>query len=168
MKRYGHHATTESRAEIIKKQGFKPGIGRAGEGVYFWYKNKYSEILAECWYYNQLAEGSYKNDSNRTYYLLSGEFESKDEEFLNLEDDELKVALTDLAEEKGIDPAKDFKKLPGIYGLLYDEIEKIRGTKLLIIMVRVAIPKPCTKYPISAMGAPLCYIIRDSRLINLV
>jgi len=46
----GSHGTSDFRARRIEAQGFIPGKGRAGTGVYFWKQGRYSVDLAIGWY----------------------------------------------------------------------------------------------------------------------
>lgn len=169
LKIVGLHATSKSRADKIKEAGFNVSMGRAGIGVYFWRGNSdLTRELARAWHLQQCVKGTYKSDSNSELSIFQANLTLNDEDFLDLEDPEIKDEIQALGIERGIDKVSKDTDIAGFVSMFVEEFEKITRSEVKVFQIRVGTPdtRYLNKYSIVAYGAPICYVVRDKTTLD--
>jgi hypothetical protein len=164
---YGTHGTTLTRTESIIKENFKTGSGRAGTGIYFWRKNEYSEILAEGWYKYSLNTNSYSSDNKKEFVCISVNINVQEDNFLDLEDVEIRDRLTRITFEKKMSNKASKKEITALYDIFIKDFEKELNLKFYVWLIRVSPPSEAYKYPYKILGYPYCYVVNNNSLINI-
>ena len=160
----GVHGTTESRAKAIKKEGFKISTkGRAGKGIYFWTGYK-ARDLGICWHRQCLANKRYEGDQSKRCALIWVILNIEPENFLDLENNQIRERLHELIDKRGIN---DPKKLPSLYDWFIKIMEAHIRYKIKVFQVRLAPPSNCPEYDIKIYGAPDCLVVRDASCIKI-
>ncbi len=164
----GSHGTSKSRAEKITKQGFIPGLGRAGSGIYFWHKSRYFITLAKKWHYQCSNKHHYDNDENKSCVVIIVELQADEDAILDMENPDMKDRIAELAEVKQI-PLKNRHKIAALHDLFIKRMESALKTTFAIILIRVAPPDRVyyPEYPIDIMGAPLCCVARNNDCVTI-
>lgn len=164
----GSHGTSMSRCESIKTTSFRVSAGRGGTGVYFWKESRLYLQLAKAWFEHEKNRGSYKNEHGTQGVVIVAALKVKNIEFLDLEEQEFKDMIVDVSIQMGID-LNNTDKLARLNDVVVKRFEKKSGHTIKMYTVRVAPPKFCTfKYPIRALGAPVCCVARTSDIITIV
>lgn len=164
----GIHGTCRSISKSIENMGFTISRGRGGNGVYFWRDNQYSMMLAKCWYQQRLKEGRYLGESDMTYAGIRVQIDIPEDRFVDLELPEIKDRIGEITISKGIDSSVGSKEIAALIDYFISKVEEKIGNSILMIMLRVAPPKDCNKYPFQVLGAPLSYVVRDSAVITIL
>lgn len=162
------HGTTKSRADNIIKNKFEPRQGRAGTGVYFWRKNAYSVILANGWYSFYLNKNYYNDDIDKRFVYLNVKIDVNEDNFLDLEDPELKDRLSKIAIEQNLDRNTKEDIIIGLFDHFISNLEKELKIEFYVWQIRVNAPYDCKEYPLSFLGNPLCYVAKNVDLITIV
>lgn len=110
----GTHGTSVSRADKIKKEGFKLFPGRRGTGSYFWRNGEYSRLLSIAWWDQCCNGGVYNDDENRKCAVIYADFHITNEEYYDISTFEVKEKIAKIIESKQIDK-KNPKKLAELY-----------------------------------------------------
>lgn len=170
MEKRGTHGTCFSRRTQIRFTGFRPGGGRGGSGIYFWAMGEYAKRLAEEWFRQEETAGSYRRDQDSKGVVLECAITfEKQEEFLDMEDHQLREGFIQLAKKLDLLSKKDVKSLSKCFDAYLGWLERESGTAIKILALRVAPPRGWELwYPIQYAGAPLCYIARDPSKIGIV
>lgn len=166
----GAHGTSVSRANSIQKNGFQKSNGRFGRGVYFWSESPYAEYLAKSWWnFQSTTKDLYKYDSNKGCAVIWGLCQLLENEFLDLDNKEIKKRLAELCIKRNLGYSINTRKLAATIVLFVSMLEKTLGNSFKVIETTVATaPKEFVeKYPISALGAPSCLIVFDEACINI-
>ena len=163
----GSHGTSETNAINIKKEGFRLDIGRVGTAVYFWVKNQYYIELARSWYEFSVAKKRIIEDNPKCAILLC-ELEAEEKEVLDLENSDLRSKVLDLALERNID-FRNYNKIAKLFDLFISKLENTLNVKYKIVLAEVGMPPIdyCNYYPISILGMPLGYAVRDVNCIEI-
>lgn len=164
---FGIHGTCQSIAQKIQSSNFKISTGRGGSGVYFWRKGRFSSRLSFGWYQQLKDRGKFSGEQDDSYAGIEVELIVNAGEYLDLEDPEVKEELASLIELKGIDSKSDKRMIANLYDAFVKMVEKNAGVSMKLLTLRVAPPQNFPEYPISALGAPISYIARDSSIINI-
>lgn len=156
----GSHGTTVSRADNIRKEGFKRIIGRRGTGIYFWRDGHYCRQLSISWWKQKLDERDYSGDSDTRCVVIIGIFKLEDNEYLNIDNYEFQEKIAYLADKKKV--GGDKRKLAALYDFCISRLEQRQGIKFKIVEMRVSPPlkKYCEYYQFYAVGNPYCYLVR--------
>lgn len=166
--KFGTHGTSSDRAKKIARDGFRPSSGRGGSGIYFWAKSRYSHDLAVSWFKQCRDEGRYEQAPKPTCVVISAKLEAPEEKWLDLENPDLKEALLEQADARGLLQSTKTKEISGLYDLFISRLEDKLTKKFKIILLKVATPKSgyCGFYPMAFAGAPVCFIVRESSCIE--
>jgi hypothetical protein len=164
MKILGSHGTPRSNKTIIEEQGFNRGKeGRIGSGVYLWSNGTgYGYELARAWVI-QRYKSKFHNEKKGSVLFCSTSI--NESEIVDIETEELKAAIAEIAEKSGSDDAC------AIHNLFIQEYEKLRGNPVKVIKGRVFPPSEdcflgCGRiYKAKILGSPICYAIRDEKLV---
>ena len=148
--------------------GFNLGVGRGGKGAYFWKKSPYWAELARGVVSDCLKDGVYRSCANKSCCVLFVKIEVNGFEFLNLERDDVREALSKSY-------LNQFKNKTGVskgdissfHDLFYSTLEKNMGTTFRVVQKNVA-PPQASEYPKMALGQPACYIVRDKTCIQQI
>lgn len=168
MQKQGTHGTCISCAESIEHSGFKMSTGRGGIGVYFWRDSKLAADLARGWYEFYFSKGKYREFKNSKCAILYVTLNAAEDEILDLEDPEIKDQLYELMEKLDILPHPKDEEIATAHDLFVRELEKTINKNIKILELRVGLPKDYfTFYELKALGAPICYIARDSAIIAI-
>jgi hypothetical protein len=162
----GTHGTCRSRAEKIRRIGFRTGQGRRGYGVYFW-KGRYARMLAIGWYNRAFDQKRYLGEHNIKCAVIYATIVSDKRTILDLESPTIKDNLEALAFKHNIDAdgTQEYKHLLGRY---IDELEQTLAIEYRVILSTVAAPgKDFCKYPLGSLGSPYCIIVREVSCINI-
>jgi hypothetical protein len=163
----GTHGTTVSRADAIRKSGFERSKGRFGKGVYFWSHSPYAEYLARAWWRFEYERNHYSSDKHQGCAILWAEFKIEENDLIDLDNKEIKTHLAMLCKNKGIGYNAKGEEVAAIIMLFVSQIENQLGHRFKI-METTTTPAPkkfVEKYPISALGAPSCYVVLDTGCI---
>ena len=102
FKKEGSHGTCVSLAQVIQRDGFQLGRGRAGKGAYFWCQDRrYNKILALGWYKLRRSQRKFEGERNSFPAIIFVELACEDSRLLDMEDYQLKSRLDDLADKLG-------------------------------------------------------------------
>ena len=168
----GTHGTCLSRAEEIKKNGFKSsGKGRGGPGVYFWRgHDERAKILAIGWYKHRLCELYYDTEKKQGLSVIYVLLKHENNEFLDLEKPTMKDKVEKLRISAGISNIPNNSEIALLWNRLVISIEKKIGQKFKILALRCTTPPKeyVPNYPLNLLGLPICYIVRDSAIIEIV
>jgi len=164
----GTHGTTVARVVKVKTEGFKPDKGRRGTGIYFWAESSYSRDLAIGWWSYRISINGYQGDNDTRCAIIYGKMEINDNEFLNLEDYDIKQAIATIVYQKN----KELKKyeIAAIYDAFIKKVEEKSKIFFKILMACVDAPAPRfmrQSYPTDALGNPQCLIVRDPKCIDI-
>lgn len=164
----GTHGTSVSRAESIRQNGFIITSGRGGKGAYLWRNSAYSDFLARAWHSQKYYDGDFNRDIDQECAIIHAVINVSENQFLDLEDPDIKDGLTHLAISKKID-LRNKKELSALYDSFVAEVEKQIMTKILTVQLRVATPKSeyVKNYPMAIAGLPLSYIVREPKIIEI-
>ena len=166
----GTHGTTRSRAENIKRKGFRKSQGIYGPGIYFWRKFRYAEYLAEGWYKFYLNERSvFREDKDKRFALILVKINLREEEFFDFEDFTVQKRLAELVFSQKIEGDK--KKIAQLYRLYLEVVEKEEAVKFKTFQVRVPLPRRSRyfpEYPIQAIGNPYCIVCLEPSRIEIL
>lgn len=167
--RGGAHGTSVTRANKIQKLGFKPSSGVLGTGVYFWKNGPYSRYLAWSWWKYKSSEQRYKFDSDRRCCTIEAVFDINEQEFLDLEDKDIKEAFATLCFEKKLTRSSHRRECAAILNSFIQRLEDKLGIVFKVMESSVTTPPPkfCDGYPLSSLGAPRCYIVFDSACVRI-
>jgi hypothetical protein len=162
----GTHGTTETRAFSIKKNGFKISLGRVGNGVYFWCDGPYAEKLAEAWWEFCSDSGDYNSDPEKDCAILITSLNISENEYLDLEQKEIKSQLATLAVTKLRRP-REHADIHAVRTLFIRQLETKLRVTFKVIETSVSPPpkRYCEFYPIELLGAPHCYLALDNSCI---
>jgi len=162
----GSHGTSKSRAEKIDKQGFIPGLGRAGSGIYFWHKSHHYIPLAKGWYNQCYNKHLYDADDNKSCVVIIVQLQAGEDEVLDMENHDMKDRIAALAEVRKID-ATNFRRISALYDLFIKRMEDELESTFAILLIRVAPPDRTyyPEYPLNIVGAPLCCVARNKECI---
>lgn len=165
----GTHGTSASRAKSIETHGFKKGKGRLGKGVYFWSFSPYAEYLAKSWWEFFSSQGRYNADGNKKCAIIWAQFRIKEDEFLDLDDKEIKNSLAELCRKEKIGCSIENRELAATIVCFVSKIEEKLGQKFKILESTISTPPKdfVKEYPLSVLGAPSCYVIFDPACIFL-
>lgn len=166
----GVHGTSVSRAQGIQINGFQKSRGRFGIGVYFWSESPYAEYLAKSWWnFQNTTKNRYSKDKNKGCAVIWGRCQSLENEFLDLDNREIKNRLAELCIEKKLGYTTNSRNLAAIIVLFVSKLEEKLGITFKVIETTVATaPKEFVEnYPIGALGAPSCLIVFDEACINI-
>lgn len=162
---YGIHATSKSRAKLIRSDGFLPGSGRVGTGVYFWRNSHYAMELARAWYV--FRQETFSKDSEPGLSILSCQLDAKEEEVLDLESVEMKDFIAETIARIGGIPAKPAEdEICGLFDLIISDFASHHTYSVVMLIARVSAP-PKSDYPTAVMGAPISYIVLVSDRIKI-
>lgn len=161
----GSHGTSLNRYRKILGSGFSLGSGRAGNGIYFWVESYLYLELAKAWFKYKNATGEYNDERKPECVVLIAEIKTNDTEYLDLEDMNFKNYIYQLGLEQKIDfyNAKDVARL---HNLFITKMEQKLGHLIKMLTIRVAPPRDY-KYPIMAIGAPLCCVARTQDCVTV-
>ncbi len=164
----GTHGTTAARVGNIKAEGFKPDKGRRGTGIYFWAESSYSRDLAIGWWLYRNNIDGYQGDNDKRCAIIYGKMEINDNEFLNLENYDMKQAIATRVYQKN----KKLNKyeIAAIYDAFIKKLEEKTGIFFKILMACVDPPAPRfmeQPYPTDVLGNPMCLIVRNSKCIDI-
>ena len=159
----GTHGTSSHRAAQITREGFNLSTGRGGRGAYFWRRSGYYRELAIAWFKQLESEGAFSGESDQRCAVIYVAMEVADDQVLDLEDPDVKDEIASLSTQKRVNVNRD-KDIAALYDLYVNEVEKELGKAVLVTIIRVAAPKNFTEYPIKMLGAPICFIARDSNV----
>ncbi len=162
----GSHGTSRYRAEQIGKEGFKLSTGRGGKGAYFWRRSAYYRELAIAWFQQLKSERAFSGEPDVKCTVIYVEIEVPEDQVLDLEDPDVKDEIASLSTLRRMNPNND-KNIAALYDLYVTQIEKELKKAILVTIVRVAVPKDLSEYPIKMLGAPLCFVARDSGVIRI-
>jgi hypothetical protein len=162
----GIHGTTVSRTKKIGKTGFLSAKGRAGSGIYFWRVGTYSRDLAVGWWRFQSEKGCYGGDNDTRCAMICVLLLVEDNEYLDLENPELKEQLAELTRQKK--PQSGTASRAALYDLFIRMLEQKLKLKFRVIGVRVTPPpsRHCS-YPEAILGWPFCFMVRDGACITI-
>lgn len=162
----GTHGTSQSRANKIEKNGFQKSPGRIGVGIYFWCAGAYAEDLAIAWYDYCFSEDRYSTDKENGCVVIYASFRIKKEEFLDLEKKDIKDQLAGMAKKRGL-KISDRKNIHSVRARFIDKLEHKMEVRFKVIEASVPLPDKqfCYFYPISLLGSPHNYIVRDENCI---
>lgn len=163
----GSHGTSAYRAEQIRKEGFKLSTGRGGSGAYFWRRSNYYRDLAIAWFKQLQTERTFSGEPDVRCAIVYVQIEVPDDQILDLEDAGVKDEIASLAHLRRINVNND-KQIAALYDLYVSQVEKELKKAILVTIIRVAVPKNFAEYPIKMLGAPLCFIARDSKLPRIL
>lgn len=166
----GTHGTTVSRALSIEANGFKTCEGRLGTGAYFWSGSPYAEYLAKSWWDFDKYRKKYWKDENKKCAIIWAHFIVEEDRFLDLDDKEIKNSLAELCLRKGIGFSVRDRELAATIMRFVSGIEEKLGIKFKIMESTISTaPKEfVTKYPLSVLGSPSCYIVLDTTCIKII
>jgi hypothetical protein len=164
----GIHGTSSSKADQIRKSKFKIRTGRGGKGAYFWRHNKYSGILAYCWFLQAKYNGRYSGDRDKTFAEIKVKIKVPTNSFLDLEDPDIRENLADFAVSKGIDTDNDRKRMAELIEAFVTETERVLSSDIKVLQLRLPIPHDCRDYPSAMMGFPISYIVRNESIITII
>lgn len=161
----GTHGTLDENKEAIEENGFIPGVGRLGKGVYFWKMDRYATELAMAWVHQRYPAG-------RKGIVLSCKINiDEDKALFNIDDRVLKEEIFLTAEAAGLDVYNE-SDICAAHDLFFREYEK--DTRQVILVVEGETFPPASqyfieirKYPAGMLGNPVCYAVRDERAINV-
>ena len=125
--------------------------------------------LAAGWYRWRASTSEYAADRDQRGAIVVAQAEIAQTELLDLEAQEWKDALSELAEAQGVDIG-NYRAVAYLHDLLYTETEAQLGTPLKVVAVRVAPPPSefCPQYSVKLIGAPLSYIVREPSCLRTV
>jgi len=159
----GTHGTSASKANLITKNGFEMGTGRAGKGIYFWLEGAYSKELAVGWHAKRLDEGGYLGDENTRCAVIHAILSAASSKVLDLTFYRFRNRIGELRKTKQIKGSSE-----ALYDFVISELEGEMGVAFAIILAEVA--PPLTKYcdyPLRDIGPPVCCISRDRACITV-
>jgi hypothetical protein len=115
-----------------------------------------------------LAEGAYRGDAKLTCDVISASIRVQDIEFINLESDDSKDKIGELAEKLKLQNSRNPNEFKKVYNAILTLVEKETRVKLKLIEVKVATPglEYCTYYPVM-LGLPLCLVVREANAITI-
>lgn len=164
----GSHGTSMHQYESIKTSSFRVADGRGGKGIYFWKESRLYLELAKAWFEHGKNSGYYKNEQDAEGVVILATLKVKNIEFLDLEEQEFKDRIFDVSVQMGID-LNDKCKLSRLNNVVIKRFEKMSGRNIKMYTVRVAPPRFCKlRYPIAALGAPVCCVARTPDIITIV
>jgi hypothetical protein len=160
----GTHGTSSDNADAINKSGrFDVSrLGLKGHGAYFWLGDDYGVLLAQEWFLQGRLEGRYGGNGT----VIRADLKCFDDEFLNLELDDMRTRLSALYRKMNATPP-----LPSqgkFFALFISELER-EGRKVYIVFGQVSAPHPPggSRYPVRYLGAPWCYCVRRESCITI-
>lgn len=180
----GTHGTCVSAADSIVATGFTSGPGRGGHGVYFWgyvsddYKN-HATNLAIDWWCMRSTQRKFIASPNPACSVLQVTLSSGADSVLDLANQEnrekfLQYALT-LSLKLGKSKARrPLDNVTVVYDAFLRMMEAQRGAYYKV--VGIFLPPPAqskvkwrniTEEERNLVGDPLCYIVRDSAIIEI-
>ena len=106
----------------------------------------------------------YDSDQSKRCALIWGILHIEPENFLDLENSEVRERLHKLIDKKGVN---DPRELPSLYDWFIKITELQSKYKIKILHVRLAPPGNCPEYNIRIFGAPDCLVVRDVSCIRI-
>lgn len=160
----GTHGTSFENASSIKAKGFIVGNGRAGRGVYFWAESAYSYHLARAWFLQGQCEGKYGATKKGAVIYVA--IKTAENEMLNLEDPDIANRISIIINSKGISYWTE-GKLASLWDGFIKLMETNTKCNFKVLVTRLAPPREqYYKYPLKLLGAPFCYIVRNTSCIE--
>lgn len=157
----GTHGTTASKADSIRDTGFKKSKGRLGRGVYFWRENPFAELLAKSWWKFETSRKRYAADSNKCCCVICARFKIKVNEYLDLDDKDIKDGLACLCIEKNLGYLTSDIEMAALITAFVKRLETKLDLEFKVIQSTVSTaPKHFVEeYPIKVIGSPSCYVV---------
>lgn len=176
----GTHGTCGTYAKNIQRQGFLSKIGRAGKGIYFWACNddkeslEYATALAMAWWdLSKNKRNTYSRCPDKSCSVIYVKLTTNEGMFIDLESHEFKLKKTMWINRtyerlNKIDDNHNLS-LSNAHDLYIQWLEEDLNEKIDIYYVNIN-PPPDFKYPIpfEIRGWPGCYIVKDSKCINIL
>jgi hypothetical protein len=162
----GTHGTSTTRAKQIVAGGFLQGQGRAGVGVYLWRDCPLAKELAAAW--AEQHDREFAADAETDPAVVYAKVSVSENEFLDLEEPDLKDMLQTLAVEKGLTKDHTEEQARGLISMFISQYETVSESPVKALQVRLAPPESrhLTCYSIRLFGAPLCYVVLDRGCIR--
>lgn len=164
----GSHGTARSFADLIRRSNrFTGSTGLRGAGAYFWRKKNLWLKLAKSWHAFYLAKGKYADAYDKSCVILTVTLACPDENYLNLEDPDIKEAFEPLiAQLVGQDTTNH--ALAKAYNTVFDRHETQGRPRIKLVRTSVTPPplEYCTYYNLKALGAVSCLIARDDDIVQ--
>ncbi|WP_342049934.1 MULTISPECIES: hypothetical protein [unclassified Cupriavidus] len=142
------------------KDGFVPGPGRAGAGVYFWAYEKNVDLarkLAIGWFTYCTKRGSFSKSKDARCAVLYGQYEADDEEYFDCSGLAFQEVLLEYM--KGFPEYSD-TDLNLAHGKIFSELEQKSGRQLKIVLTKVAQPPKMSLVEGKAFHGQFCYVVR--------
>ncbi|MBN2570280.1 MAG: hypothetical protein JXB42_12700 [Deltaproteobacteria bacterium] len=154
----GSHGTTKEIAAKIMSGRFRLTGGRFLKGAYFWRESYYWYDLAVGWYKYCADNNRYDEDSPECAIIIA-KLCCNDDELIDLDRDDIKDRLARLSEAKNTDQYSN-KQIYALYTYFIREIEKRRGFKFKLFLMKVPPPREeyCPRYKTRILGYPTAII----------
>lgn len=167
----GYHGTSASKAESIKNFGFTVSSGKYGCGAYFWEDSIYANYLAQGWWaycHNDL--NAYQGDADKRCTVICVHLQTKESEFLDLENREVKAGFASLCSQRGIKFRCNQRKIAETVNLFVTRLERKLSIKIKILRTTTSPPpeQHVTRYPMFAIGGPVCLVVFDPACISII
>jgi hypothetical protein len=151
--------------EAIRDTGWRRGVGFRGDGVYFWRKTELWEKIGIAWFEFAKREGSYERDEDPGCGIVHVNLETKEDRFLDLEQDQFRDDLIRVCVKHDVDPKSKADVIGAIHDMYLQDYEQQVGTTIAVVRVILAVPNVQEWYPFRFIGNPTAYVVRDETVI---
>lgn len=174
---YGTHGTSRSKADLIRRQGFRLGLGRHGKGVYFWASTAkkdadHSMAIELALSYASAMPHLYRTDNDSTPKSLLCEIRTNDTNFLDIEEHSTSLLFRQYVQRhrdflqnaaNGTEKSRASKVADG-FVLFMEEVAKVTYD---VIHTKTVVPdtlKPARNDKVSlwlGLAEAGCYIVKN-------
>lgn len=165
----GTHGTFRLNLGSILKVGLDTTSGgRIGRGAYLWKDCRFSRELAKAWVREKRERERSKGNENDGVILYCS-CTCSEKSFLNIEDEEYKTEILNIAISSGRD-MNSLKEISYIHNLFVKSIEDQYQIKIDIVQGKTPSPGDVffaddPKYPHKLLGNPFCLAIRNPKCV---
>ncbi len=124
--------------------------------------------MAKRWYEFNLKKKNYDYIKKNSFAYFEVKINVNDENFLDLEDVELKDKITEIVLIKNFDRKTSEEKISALYDYFIKKLEDELEANYYVWQLRVNAPYTANDYPLNTIGNPISYVVNKNSLITVL